>query len=101
VTGIGRRYPTHFRIGEECFTCQFPRKSSSRSYEPGDVVYLMRRIPTFHGYDQQWAVHELVLPEEYWTYCAWARRTPKEQRMHPYVARAQTYFRGAVFIDKL
>ena len=76
----GQPLPFSFRLG------------NSSDLNPGDVVYLVKLIATHRSQPYRWAVHKIRLAEDYWTYQYWARKTPKERRVWPFKARAQTWF---------
>ncbi len=58
-------------------------------FKIGDKVWIAKKIPTP---DQQWNVHEVILPEDYWTYSFHMSKDPKEQRKNTYNPRAKYWF---------
>jgi len=70
----------------------------SNDFEVGDMVYLAKRIPTVKGKPQKWEVHQITLPEEYWHYEYWEKKTPKEKRIHAPKPRPVTWFGNNRFI---
>ncbi len=92
VESPGKYFPPQVSVHGERFSLTQGRVE----YEPGEAVYVARRVPVLRGQPSRWQIHLIELPEAYWYYESWYRSQEQGRRVGPYKAYAQTWFGSAI-----
>ncbi len=67
----------------------YVREYGVQDYQVGDTIYVAKKIP-LPGH--HWNIHAMTVPETFWNYESYQKRTPKQQREQPYEPYPQTWF---------